>query len=70
MKEANPLWYIHSFSVNLVHIGAVISQLIMWQFRKCDVQGANSVDITIGDHSVHLSARLIAFPQAVVICLF
>ena len=42
----------------------------MWQFRKCDVQGANSVDITIGDHSVHLSARLIAFPQAVVICLF
>ena len=69
-EGGQPALVFHSFSVDLVHMGAVTSQLIVWKFRKCDVQGADSVDITIGDNSVHSSAQLVALPKAVALCLF
>ena len=47
--------------INLVFIDAVTSQLIVCQVHKCDVQGFKAIDVTIGDHYVHLSARLVAF---------
>ena len=49
-------------------IGPVPSQLIVWQGRKCGVQGYYSIDISIGDYFLHFSARLVALTQAVFLC--
>ena len=54
---------IRPFSINLVCTGDVFSQSSVQQGRKCGVQGAEAVDITIGDHFVHFSKRLGALPQ-------
>ena len=47
---------IYWFSVNLVRTGAVTSNSRIQKFLKCGVQGAEAVDIIIGDHLVHFSA--------------
>ena len=61
---------ISQFSVNLVWTGDVTSQPSVQKGRKCGVKGAETVDITIGDHFVNLSERLSDFPWAVLICFF
>ena len=56
--------------INLVFIDAVTSQLIVCQVHKCDVQGFKAIDVTIGDHYVHLSARLGEFNLSGILYFF
>ena len=64
MKEAKPLWQIFGFPSTLFSTGTEYSQLSVRQRHKCGVQGAEVIDTTIGDNSVHPAARCSDLPLA------
>ena len=49
--------------------GTVTSQSSMQQGRKCDVQGDEAVDLTVGDNFVYSDAQLGAFPQSIIVSI-
>ena len=55
------------FSINLVRTGAVPSQSIVQQDRKRGVQGAEAIDLTVGDNFLHSAARLSALLLALTV---
>ena len=57
------------FSVNLVRTGAVPSQLIVQQDRKRGFEGAEAIDLTVGDNVVHSAARLSALLLALIVTI-